>query len=154
MEDAMVIDDAETVSVTVTDAPGSEAEWAIGAGLAAYNAEQAGYNDSRPLAVLVRDEISGAVVGGALGRTSLGLLFIDLFFLPEDLRGRELGSVVLAKAEAEGLRRGCRNAFLYTITFQAPGFYTRHGYHELGRIACEPPGHARVFMHKELVSAA
>ena len=52
--------------------------------------------------------------------------------------------------EQEGARRGCKSAFLLTITFQAPGFYQRHGWTEFGRIACDPPGTARVFMTKTL----
>jgi hypothetical protein len=39
---------------------------------------------------------------------------------------------------------------LYTVTFQAPGFYERHGWIEFGRVACDPPGTARVFMSKVL----
>jgi hypothetical protein len=37
---------------------------------------------------------------------------------------------------------------LYTISFQAPGFYVRHGWHEFGRIPCDPPGTAGIFMTK------
>jgi hypothetical protein len=39
---------------------------------------------------------------------------------------------------------------LYTITFQAPDFYARPGYQALGRIECEPPGHACIVMTKRL----
>ena len=54
---------------TVTDAPGSEAEEVIEGGLAKFNEDNAGYRDSRPLAVLVSDPDTKAVVGGLLGRT-------------------------------------------------------------------------------------
>ena len=53
-------------------------------------------------------------------------------------------------AEQEGRRRGCTDAFLYTITFHAPEFYARHGYRELGRVECDPPGHTRICMTKRL----
>jgi hypothetical protein len=39
---------------------------------------------------------------------------------------------------------------LYTISFQAPGFYARHGWRVFGEISCEPPGTSRVFMTKTL----
>ena len=39
---------------------------------------------------------------------------------------------------------------MFTITFQAPAFHERHGYRVFGRVPCEPPGHARLFMTKEL----
>jgi GNAT superfamily N-acetyltransferase len=90
------------------------------------------------------------MLGGLTGRTSFGVLFIDLFFLPDDLRGHGLGRRVLELAEDEGRRRGCRTATLYTFSFQAPGFYERHGYRVFGEIPCEPLGASRVFMTKTL----
>ena len=105
----------------LTDAPGEQAETVIDAGLVEYNRSQAGYTDARPLAVLVRDPQSGDTLGGLLGRTTLGLLFVDLIHLPEDLRGHGLGARVLAMAEQEARRRGCTAATLFTIHFQAPG---------------------------------
>ena len=96
------------------------------------------------------DPDSGQVVGGLSGRTSLGLLFIDLFFLPEALRGNRLGTEIIEAAEAEAKRRGCSTAVLYTITFQAPSFYERQGYRVLGQIECAPPGHTRICMIKTL----
>ena len=139
-----------TPVVTLTDAPSAAAQAAIEDGLGRYNAEQAGYGDARSLAVLVSDPATQAVVGGLLGRTSLGLLFVDLFFLPDGLRGHRLGSDVMAKAEEEARRRGCRASVLYTISFQAPGFYERHGYRVFGTIPCDPPGTSRIFMVKDL----
>ena len=140
--------------LVLTDAPDSESRRIIDDGLSGHNVEQAGYWDTRPLAVLVQDPASGRTLGGLIGRTSLGLLFVDLVFLPAELRGRDIGSRILRMAEEEGLRRGCQAAVLYTISFQAPGFYERHGWREFGRIACDPPGTARVFMTKALSPAA
>ena len=134
----------------LTDDPDAEARRLIDDRLGDYNAGHAGTWDPRPLAVLVRERSSGQVVGGMLARTSLGLLFIDLVYLPEELRGRQLGTRMLRMAEEEAARRGCRGAVLYTINFQAPGFYERHGWREFGRIPCDPPGTSRVFMTKEL----
>ena len=138
------------VVLTVTDTPSTRAQEVIERGLNGYNKEQAGYWDWRGLAVLVSDPQTSEVRGGLLGHTSLGLLFIDLVFLPDSLRDRGLGSRVLELAESEARQRGCRGAVLYTISFQAPGFYERHGYREFGRVPCDPPGTARVFMTKEL----
>jgi len=136
--------------VTVTDAPDPQEEDAIRAGLGRFNEEQTGIRDSRPLAVVVRDPETKQPHGGLTGRTSLGLLFIDLFFLPHDLRGGGLGSRLLGLAEDEARKRGCVSAVLYTINFQAPGFYERHGYRVLGTIDCLPPGTSRIFMTKRL----
>ncbi len=134
----------------VTDAPSSEAEEVIENGLARFNEERSGIADYRELAVIASDRATGKVLGGLTGRTSLGLLFIDLFFVPESLRGGGLGSRMLRLAEEEASRRGCCAAVLYTISFQAPAFYERHGYRVFGEIACHPPGTSRLFMTKTL----
>ncbi len=135
----------------LTDAPGERAEAAIRDGLSAYNFEKAGYRDQRPLAILVSDPETGEVVGGLLGRTSFGLLYVDRFFLPEGLRKQGLGTRIIKAAEEEGARRGCSRAILSTLSFQAPGFYERQGWQVLGRIDCDPPGHTRFMMTKKLV---
>ena len=90
------------------------------------------------------------MVGGLIGRTSYRLFFLDIFALPESARGKGLGSELLAKAEAEAKRRGCVEAVLYTIHFQAPGFYAAHGWRELGRVELALPGHTRIYMTKTL----
>jgi GNAT superfamily N-acetyltransferase len=136
--------------IIVTDVIDGEIERAVGGGLNEFNDVVTGISDRRPLAVIVKDPLTGAVVGGAIGRSSLGLLFLDLFFLPERLRGSGLGTEVLRAFEEEGRQRGCRSAVLYTISFQAPGFYERYGWRRLGEIPCHPPGTSRIFMTKEL----
>jgi GNAT superfamily N-acetyltransferase len=138
-----------TQNIVVSDRV-DEIEGIVGAGLDAFNEEVTGRHDRRALAVIVSDPVTGAALGGATGRSSLGLLFLDLFYLPEELRGKGLGSQVLRMFEDEGRRRGCRSAVLYTISFQAPGFYERNGWRAFGEVACDPPGTSRVFMTKEL----
>jgi GNAT superfamily N-acetyltransferase len=136
--------------LTLTDTPDEEAHAILSEGLNAHNHEAAGYTDRQPLSVLVKDAESGKVIGGVIGRTSFGLLFIDIVYLPRSLRGRDIGTRMLDMAEAEGRRRGCRAAVLYTISFQAPRFYERLGWRVFGEIPCDPPGTSRVFMTKNL----
>jgi GNAT superfamily N-acetyltransferase len=125
------------------------AEAVITGGLAAFNRETFGRVDSRTLDILVRDE-HGTIIGGLLGRSSLGLFFLDLFYLPNELRGSGLGSRIMAQAEDEARRRDCTAAFVYTVTFQAPGFYEKYGYRRFGEIACPPEGATRIFLTKPL----
>lgn len=136
--------------INVTDVIDGEAAGVISDGLSAFNDEAVGYCDRKPLGVIARDLTTGAVIGGAIGRSSLGLLFLDLFYLAPEHRGAGLGSKVLRAFEAEGRRRGCVTGVLYTISFQAPGFYERHGWQRFGEVACQPPGTSRVFMSKTL----
>ena len=138
--------------IVLTDTPTDADEAVIDGGLADFNQEHSDYHDKRSLAVLARDPATGRTLGGLLGRTSLGMLFVDLTYLPAALRGQNVGGRMLGMMEQEAARRGCRSATLMTISFQAPGFYERHGWREFGRVPCDPPGTFRVFMSKMLAS--
>jgi GNAT superfamily N-acetyltransferase len=139
--------------VTLTDTPNPTAKDAAGVALYEYNVQHTGIADRQPIAAVALDPESGAVLGGLWGRTELGLLFLDMFFLPDALRGQDLGRRLLDEVEAEAQRRGCRNAVVETSSFQAPGFYLRNGYVEFGRVPFAVPGEARVFLRKTFASA-
>jgi GNAT superfamily N-acetyltransferase len=136
--------------LVLTDDASDEARGIVDEGLADHGVEQAGQWDARPLYVLARAAVDGHVLGGFICRTSLGLLFIELAFLPRELRKQGLGTRMLRMAETEAVRRGCCGGVLYTISFQAPEFYKRHGWREFGRVPCHPPGTSRIFMTKAL----
>jgi GNAT superfamily N-acetyltransferase len=135
-------------AIDLTDSPGADEVARISAGLDEYNVELTGIDNRRPLAVLVRHPATGRLLGGLVGRTSLGLLFVDTVYLPAELRGTGLGKEIIRLAEQEGRRRGCQAAML--CTFAAPGFYEKQGWRVFGEVPCEPPGVTRVFMMKEL----
>ncbi|WP_205954840.1 GNAT family N-acetyltransferase [Pantoea stewartii] len=117
-------------------------------GLNDFNDLMTGMSDRQPLAVLIKSKTNGKVLGGMQGRSSLGLLFIDLFYLPPELRRMGVGTEILFRFEDEGRKRGCTAAILYTISFQAPDFYKKHGWEEFGCIECKPEGASRIFMKK------
>jgi GNAT superfamily N-acetyltransferase len=135
--------------ITISSLPEPDADRILSAGLNGYNDAIAGYADRMPLYVLVKDPGSGKILGGISGRTSLGLMFIDLVYLPDALRGADIGTRMLALAEEEARRRGCRAGVLYTISFQAPGFYQRMGWRIFGEVPCDPPGASRIFLTKD-----
>jgi GNAT superfamily N-acetyltransferase len=130
--------------LTVTDTIEPRTREVIRQGLRDFNRARSRIADRRDLAVLVEDPETGETVGGLVGRTSRGMLFVEVFFLPEKLRGGGLGSRVLALAEEEARQRGCTVAVLITLSFQAPGFYEKQGYQAFGEIE------SRVFMTKAL----
>ena len=134
----------------LTDIADADARRIVDDGIAGHAVEQVGYWDARPLYVLARDPSNGRILGGMIGRTSLGLMFIELFFLPGELRNRGLGTRMLHMTEEEAVRRGCRAGVLYTISFQTHAFYGRHGWRQFGRVACDPAGTSRIFMTKYL----
>lgn len=136
--------------IEISDQPNPDAERILGSGLAEFNEQATGYHDRRPLTALIRDANTQQILGGITGRTAFGMAFLDLFHLPDSLRGSGIGSQLLKAFEDEARRRGCLNAVLYTLTFQAPGFYEKNGWVRFGEIPCEPQGNSRVFLSKQL----
>ena len=82
----------------------------------------------------------------------VAILHVDLFYLPEAMRGSGLGSRMLQQAEEEAIRRGCHTSWLDTFSFQAPEFYRRQGYAVFGEIEGYAPGHSRYFLKKALIT--
>ena len=141
----------EPLTFELTETATPEVREAVLAPLQAYNLAQVGPSHLRPLAVLLRDG-AGAIRGGLWGRTGWGWLFVELLAVPEAFRGQGLGVALLRQAEEEASRRGCTGAWLDTFSFQAPGFYAKQGYAEVGRIEDYPSGHSRMFLRKTLAA--
>lgn len=139
--------------IELTDQPEDADVAVVESGLDEFNEQAAGFLDRRSLAVFVKDPSSGRVLGGLTGRTSLGLLFVDYFYLPPHLRGAGLGSELLRAAEDEAVRRGCRTGVLFTINFQAPEFYQRNGWRVFGEVPSGgSSGISRIYLTKDLVT--
>lgn len=122
---------------------------ALLARIEARDIEVAGPLDHQELYLEVHDE-AGALIGGLAGGTYWGWLYVSLLWVDPALRGRGWGAKLLAAAEAEAVRRGCRHAYLDTFSFQAPGFYERLGWKLAGRIDAIPAGseHYRSYFEK------
>ena len=136
--------------VTLVHEADQKAKATAGAALYRFNIEKTGVADRVPIGARLSDPQSGEMVGGLWGRTELGLLFLDMFYLPDVIRGQSQGGRLLETAETEAKRRGCKKAVVETSSFQAPGFYERHGYQEFGRVEFGLSAHSRVFLRKNL----
>lgn len=134
-------------TIVVTDSPSNADRDAITQALVAFNDKAAGPSGFRPLAVLVQDA-DGNTVGGLWGKTSYDWLVVELFIVPEQFRGQDLGSSILSRAEATARERGCIGAWLDTYEFQALGFYQKQGYELFGTVEDHPRGSRRFFVKK------
>lgn len=136
----------KTYEIEAVDSP----DWAIiGGGISTFNQQQAGPDNAKNLCFVVKAP-DGEVVGGVIGTTYWNWLSVELMWLKEELRGQGYGRKRLTLAEDEGRRRGATHAHLDTFSFQAPGFYEKHGYQIFGELKDFPPGHTRYYMVKEL----
>jgi ribosomal protein S18 acetylase RimI-like enzyme len=97
----------------------------------------------------LRDE-SGAIRAGLAGHTWGGCCEIRFLFVREGERRTGIGSALLSAAEREAVARGCDQIVLSTHSFQAPDFYRRHGYREVGRAEGYPRAHAQLYFAKRL----
>jgi GNAT superfamily N-acetyltransferase len=122
-------------------------------GLLEFNSLQTGGAVPQYLVVTVCNA-DQAVVGGLVGATYLGWLNVHALWLPEELRGRGYGCALLAAAEDEAVRRGCMNACLETLSFQALPFYEKRGYVIFGQLPDMPPGGAKYFLAKPLLAGS
>lgn len=102
-----------------------------------------------PLATVIRDQ-AGDIIAGATARTFGRWLQIDYFWVAECLRGQGAGSQLLMQLEDEARRRGCVEAVLDTLDFQARPFYEKHGYQVQWTMTCYPESGSRHYMTKQL----
>ena len=133
----------------VEDAPRPEDVAALDDRLYQYNATVTGHDDGRWLAIFVRDG-AGEVVAGLHGWTWGGTGFVRTLWIREDRRGQGLGERLVATAEREAARRGCHKMHVDTHSYQAPGFYRRLGYTQIGELPGWPGDATRLFFSKRL----
>ena len=126
-----------------TGRPAGPDRQVVARGLAAHN--RAAYGRRLPRDerwILVRDE-AGAVQAGARCEIGWGWLYLDWLWVAEGLRGGGLGTRLLAAAETLARQEGCLGLHLHTASFQAPDFYRKRGFLEVGRVEDMPPGAVR-----------
>jgi ribosomal protein S18 acetylase RimI-like enzyme len=121
----------------------------LSAELTAFNNAATGAYDEADLSARATDA-AGTLAGGLVGWSWGGCGGVNLLWVAPEHRGRGVGSRLLAAAEAEAVRRGCTRMVVSSMTFQAPGFYRRHGYRETGRIEGLPAGSEDVHFYKPL----
>ena len=117
-----------------------------------FNSSVTRITDGEELAIFVRDD-GGRIVAGICGHTWGGYCEIRQFWVEQSQRGRGLGTKLLGVAEQEARRRGCRQIFLATFSFQAPAFYTKHGFETLATVDDYPRGHQNLLLRKRLGDA-
>ncbi|HSM72587.1 MAG TPA: GNAT family N-acetyltransferase [Anaerolineales bacterium] len=127
-----------------------EPEWGIiGNGIRNYNTQQVGEDEYKHLCFVIHGP-NEEIVGGVIGATYWDWFYIDLIWLKDDFRGQGYGHRLLTLAEDEARKRGAKNAYLDTFSFQAPHFYKQHGYQVFGELQNFPTGHQRYFFTKQL----
>lgn len=76
------------------------------------------------------------------------IMYIDLLFVNEKYRNKNLGSYLLKKVEDEARAFGVTLAHTDSYDFQAKDFYVKHGYEVFGVLDDCPAGHQRFYLKK------
>ena len=116
------------MQLTATTQVTVEEKEALFTGLRRYNHQFIDQGIPGPLGVFSRNE-TGEITGGLMASRRGLWLCIDYLWVAEDCRGQGLASRIMAMAEAEAKRQGCRHAQVDTYSFQALPFYIANGYH-------------------------
>ena len=114
-----------------------------------FNKEIVGDDGHKPFNIVEYDE-NGDVIGGILGGTYWGWMYIDILWVQEDFRHKGIGSKLLEEAEKEAIQRGCHHVHLDTMSWQAPDFYKKHGYEVIGILPDIPSGNQKYLLMKAL----
>ena len=112
-----------------------------------FNCAHVGDDGHTPLH-LIEYDADGSIIGGLLGGTYWGWMYIDILWVREDHRRQGVGSRLLTDAEKEAVRRGCHHVHVDTMSWQAPAFYQKHGYEVIGVLPDIPLGNQKYLLMK------
>lgn len=136
--------------IEIDESPEPEILQAVKCGMRRHTESCVPWAEYLDLTVVARDG-DGQVLGAALSETGRTWLHISAIWVSDSVRRQGLGRKLMEATEIEARRRGCRNAYLDTFSYQAPQFYEKLGYVAFGTLQDYPPGHQRVFMSKRLI---
>jgi GNAT superfamily N-acetyltransferase len=117
--------------------------------LAAAAVAAVGAGDEEDLGIFLRDD-DGGIVAGASGTIWGGGCQVHALWVEDHLRGQGIARALMAEAEAEARRRGCRLVMGLTYDVLTSDFYDRLGYRTVGVIEDCPAGTATRWYRKDL----
>ena len=135
------------VTITLETSPKKSDEQVVLDGLRAFNVAVIGQPDERQVDVFVRDA-DGRVLGGLVGVIKWRWLYVAKLWIPDSLRGRDLGTAIMRRAEEHAWSEGCLGVYLDTVEYQALGFYQKLGYELFGTLDGFPPGYRQFYLRK------
>jgi ribosomal protein S18 acetylase RimI-like enzyme len=90
------------------------------------------------------------LIAGVHCEVGNGWLYVINLWVAESSRQQGLGKKLLLASENKARELGCHGSYLYTYTFQAPGFYKKYGYEVFGELENFGEKQAKLYMKKRL----
>lgn len=136
-------------NLTVHTGYNEEDSFFIRYNLIKHNKSKVDYTEEEKFNFVLKDE-DGSILGGLVGHTDWDCFFVDVLWVDESLRGQGKGQELMQKAEAFAREKGCTFMRLETYSFQAPEFYKKLGFKEMGKLENFPKGFSHFYMYKQL----
>jgi ribosomal protein S18 acetylase RimI-like enzyme len=121
----------------------------VDTGLGDFNDAAAPLHEVRRLSCFARLP-SGAVVGGAVGRTWGRCCELQQLWVAAEHRRQGIGGRLVREFERCAQQRGCRTFYLETFSFQAPALYRALGYEARLELEGFAPGISKFVMVREV----
>ncbi|KOO08955.1 GNAT family N-acetyltransferase [Vibrio hepatarius] len=119
-------------------------------GLKSFNLKHFPDEEMQSLACVAEDP-GGNFLGGLTGQIFTNTLFVEFLWLDDSNRSAGIGSKLMAEVEQQAKKLGVTDIYLDTYTFQAPGFYAKLGFEEVGRYTGFPTrGVDKIFLQKKI----
>jgi GNAT superfamily N-acetyltransferase len=122
---------------------------ALMAGMKAFNGAAIPDLNAHKIVAAIRDA-ADKVIGGVIGRLAGDSVYMEIVYNDDSVRGTGMGREMMLLCEAEAKRLGAREAWLYTMSFQAKPFYEKLGYAQFAELNWLNGTHKRHFMRKDL----
>ena len=106
----------------------------------------------KELSIFLKND-SGKVFGGIQAMFDSEAIYIETLWVEENLRKQGYGKKLLAAAEREAIKNGCRFSLVDIWDFQAEKFYLKNGYEKIGELKNYWHGHSKLFLRKTLHSS-
>lgn len=145
----MTADNLALEPLVVSDSPTAHDVRLLESRIDEFNLSHTGIRDARLLSIVVRER-DDSIIAGLYGWTWGGCCEVKTLWIHERWRHRGLGTRLMTAAEAEARARGAVQMVVSTHSFQAPEFYRRMGFEEVGRVDDYPVGYQSIYMRKPL----
>ncbi len=107
--------------------------------------------DTAPVNLRAADD-TGAFLGGLCGYSEHGWMYVRFLAVIPAARGLGVGRALLGRVEAIARDRGLAGVYLDTYGFEAPDYYPKLGFAEIGRLPDVPGCQKRIWYCKSFAA--
>ena len=104
---------------------------------------------NKPLEIILRNP-ENEIIGGIYGRSIWNTMEIKTFIIKNEYRNKGFGNKLMKEAEKEAKKRKCNYISLDTFSFQAPEFYKKLGFQQVGIETDFPKNYNKYYFRKNL----